>query len=163
MSSKEPEDLKYDFKDKLPFMSREYGHVLDDINSVETQLEFYDEDTQYWTDEKDKSFGLLGEMLGEILHWLVKGNQDGDDYRMLIFRKTIALCWCIRPDLLGNQSLRTLAKRKGINISVASLSRHTAQITKDYGYFHSGHKTVETKSKYSKASRKRHAKKGAMG
>jgi hypothetical protein len=146
---------------RKPFISR--ANPVGDWGEAKVEDLYYDETTNHWEDEKDKSFELLGDMLGELLHWLIQGNQEGVDYRMLVFRKTIAFVWCIRPDLLGNKSLRNLAKCKGIDISVASLSRHTAQITKDFGRLHSGHKTESARKKYAKASRDRHAQKAKLG
>lgn len=117
---------------------------------------YFDEDTEQWEQEKDKSLQLLSEMLSQILAWLCEGSMDAETYREKVFRKTIAFVWCLRPDLLGNNSLRSLSKRRGINLTHASISKNVAMFTNAFGRFHNGTKSDEAKQKYSEITKRYH-------
>ena len=144
-------------KSKKPFISR--AHPIGDwgANKYEENF-FFDEDTESWECEKEKAIALLSDMLGEILAWLCEGSIDSDTYREKVFRKTIAMVWCMRPDILGNHSLRSLSKRGGIKLTHASISKNVAMFTNAFGRFHNGTKTDEAKQKYSEITKRYHRK-----
>ena len=147
---------------KAPFISRKYA--LGDWGNAKYEDNFYfDENTTDWHQESDKAVELLGEMLAELFTWLAEGNMDSRGYKECVARKTIALVWCMRPDILENQSLREIAKRRGVLFTPASLSKHTAYFTAKFGRFHNGTKSDEAKESYQKSTKQYHDKKRREG
>ncbi|MBN9690698.1 MAG: hypothetical protein J0M24_10705 [Verrucomicrobia bacterium] len=79
--------------------------------------------------------------LGRILRWVILGNAAGrsagnsgrsKDRRHVIADRVLALAWTINPEIFdGRPSLRTLAKRYGVHMSVAS--RTARRATADFG------------------------------
>lgn len=72
--------------------------------------------------------------LGEMLRWLIRG--DGQDRLYVRGQiagcRAIALAWVLSPDIFdGTPSLCALAERLGV--PRATLSRHTADVTKRWG------------------------------
>ena len=146
----------------MSFISRAYS--LGDWGANKYNDNFYfDESTDEWEDEKAKSLALLSEALGEILAWISEGSINSKNYKDKVFRKTIAMIWCMRPDLLDNSSLRALSKRGGVGLSHASISKNVAMFTNAFGRFHNGTKTDEAKLKYSKITKRYHRKQKGMG
>jgi len=146
---------------KKPFISRAYP--IGDWGANKHEDNFYfDEDTEEWESEKDKSFVILSEMLGEILAWLCEGSIEAETYKEKVFRKTIAMVWCMRPDLLKNYSLRTLSKKRGVGLTHASISKNVAMFTNTFGRFQNGTKTDKAKQKYSEITRMYHKKQKSM-
>ena len=97
---------------KAPFISRKYA--LGDWGNAKYEDDFFfDEETKEWANDTDKAMTLLSEMLGEMLVWLSEGNMQSKGYKECIARKSIALVWCMRPDLLQNRSLREISKMGG--------------------------------------------------
>jgi len=133
-------------------------HLGDWGNNKYDEDFFFDEASETWQDEREKSFVLLADMLGEILTWICEGSIDSPNYKEKVFRKTIALVWCMRPDILGNNSLRSLSKKRGVGLSFASISKNVAMFTNAFGRFHNGTKTDEAKQKYSKITKRYHEK-----
>ena len=137
---------------KAPFISRKYA--LGDWGNAKYEDDFFfDEETKEWANDTDKAMTLLSEMLGEMLVWLSEGNMQSKGYKECIARKSIALVWCMRPDLLQNRSLREISKMGGVSFTPASLSKHVAFFTEKFGRFHNGTKSDEAKENY-KASAK---------
>lgn len=142
---------------KAPFISRKYP--LGDWGNARTEDNiFFDEETNDWENEKEKSIALLSDMLSELLVWLSEGNLSSAKYRSCLFRKSIALIWCMRPDLFDNRSLREISSMGGVSVSVASLSKHVTSFTERFGRFHNGTKSDEAKEKYSDATRAYHSR-----
>lgn len=141
----------------MSFISR--AKPLGDWGNNKYEDDFYfDENTEHWEQEKDKSLELLSEMLSQILAWLCEGTMDAETYKEKVFRKTLALIWCMRPDLLGNQSLRQLSKRRGVGLTHASISKNVAMFTNAFGRFHNGTKSDEAKERYSQITKQYHRK-----
>lgn len=149
-------------KKKLSFISRKYPASDNKVNqeTIDRQYEdfLFDEPTDIWEDEKEKAFAILSEMLREILSWLCEGSIDSKCYKDKVFRKTLAMVWCMRPDILENNSLRSLAKRGGVNLTHASISKNVSMFTNAFGRFHNGTKSDEAKAKYSKITKMYHKK-----
>jgi len=142
---------------KKSFISRAYPVGDWGANKFEDDF-YFDEDTEEWQEEREKALALLSQMLSQILAWLCEGSMDHETYKERVFRKTIAFIWCMRPDLLGNQSLRNLAKRGGVKLSHASISKNVAMFTNAFGRFHNGTKSDEAKQKYSEITKRYHQK-----
>ena len=142
---------------KLPFISRKYG--LRDWGTAKFEDDFFfDESTNEWSNESDKAFALLSEALGQILSWLSDGNMKSKGYKDCVAKKAIALVWCMRPDLLGNRSLREISRMGGVSVTPASLSKHVAFFTEEFGRFHNGTKSDTAKEKYRDSAIKSHRK-----
>ena len=143
---------------KAPFISRKYA--LGDWGKAKYEDNFnFDENTEEWEHESDKALYLLAEMLGELLVWLSDGNMKGKGYKECIARKTIAMIWCMRPDLFNNRSLREISRQGGVMLTPASLSKHVTFFTDKFGRFHTGTKSEEAKENYRKSAKKIHARK----
>ena len=140
---------------RKPFISRRYA--LGDWGTAEFKENFlFDEETTEWASEQDKSVALLSEALGEILAWLSEGSLKSKGYKECVAKKTIALVWCMRPDLLENRSLREIAKMGGVSVTPASISKHVAFFTDKFGRFHNGTKSDEAKEKYRNSAKHSH-------
>jgi hypothetical protein len=137
---------------KAPFISRKYA-LGDWGNAKYEDNFFFDEETNEWSNDTDKAMTLLSEMLGEMFVWLSEGNMQSKGYKECVARKSIAMVWCMRPDLLQNKSLRQISKMGGVSFTPASLSKHVAFFTEKFGRFHNGTKSDEAKENY-KASAK---------
>lgn len=145
-------------KRKAPFISRK--HPLGDWGAARYEDNFFfDEDVNEWKDDTHKSICLIGELLGEVLGWLSEGNPNAKGFKDCMFRKSIALVWCIRPDLFKNKSLRELSRMGGVGVTPASLSKHVAYFTERFGRFHNGTKTEEAKKSYSASAKRVHNQK----
>ena len=123
---------------------------------------FFDETTEEWRDEHHKTLALMADALGDIMGWLVSGSPTRTGWHLCVFRKTLALVWCLRPDLLGNKSLPELGKMKGVKSKVNALSNHVALFTEEFGRYHGGTKSVRAKQAY-KQARKEYLKKQEGG
>ena len=66
----------------------------------------------------------MGEVLREMLTWLTMGDVNSASYGQTLMRKTIAMCWVLRPELFGGMALSEIAKAKGVNVYKQSLSKH---------------------------------------
>jgi hypothetical protein len=69
-------------------------------------------------------FQLLGQCLGEILRWNVRG-----DKLHIVGRRTVALAWVVNPDIFLGVSAAKLARRVGchkamLSEDAAEFSRH---------------------------------------
>lgn len=149
--------LWYVMSRKAPFITRKYA--LGDWGNAKCEDNFFfDEDTSEWSDQTDKSMALLSEMLSEILAWLSEGNLQSKGYKECVARKSIALVWCMRPDLLENRSLREISKMGGVCFSPASLSKHVAFFTEKFGRYHNGTKSDEAKANYKLSAKLSHQK-----
>lgn len=143
---------------KAPFISRKYP--LGDWGNAKFEDDFFfDENTKEWDNESDKAMALLSELLSELLVWLSEGNMNSRGYKECIARKTIAFIWCMRPDLLDNQSLREIAKRRGVGFTPASISKHVAFFTEKFGRFHNGTKSEQAKQSYKESTTMYHKEK----
>jgi hypothetical protein len=140
---------------KAPFISRKYA-LGDWGNAKYEDNFFFDEETKEWSNDTDKAMTLLSEMLGEMLVWLSEGNMQSKGYKECIARKSIALVWCMRPDLLQNRSLREISKMGGVSFTPASLSKHVAFFTEKFGRFHNGTKSDEAKENYKVSAKLSH-------
>ena len=142
---------------KAPFISRK--HALGDWGTAKYDDNFFfDEVTKEWEEESDKAMALLSEMLSEIFQWLSDGNMHDKRYTDCISRKTIALIWCMRPDLFENKSLREISRMSGVGFSVASISKHATYFTEKFGRFHNGTKSDDAKRNYRDSAYAMHAK-----
>lgn len=142
---------------KAPFISRKYA--LGDWGNAKYEDDFFfDEETKEWASESDKAVAILSEALGEMLTWLSDGNMKSKGYKDCVAKKTIALVWCMRPDLLGNKSLREISSLGGVAVTPASLSKHVAYFTQQFGRFHNGTKSDDAKEKYRDSAIKSHKK-----
>ena len=142
---------------KAPFISRKYA--LGDWGTAKYEDNFFfDEVTKEWEGESDKALLLLSEMLSEIFQWLSEGNLNSKGYKECVARKTIAMVWCMRPDLFQNKSLREISKMGGVGFTPASLSKHVTFFTEKFGRFHNGTKSDEAKQNYKQSALEAHAK-----
>lgn len=129
----------------------EEGRLIDSPQASMDELRYFDEETDNWQDEREKTVCLLSECLGEVLGWLVKGQPSNKQWQESVARKTIAMIWAMRPDLLGNRSLRELCRMAGVNVTASSLSFHVSTFTKRFGHFHRGTKSDRARKAYSAA------------
>lgn len=70
-------------------------------------------------------FQLLGQCLGEILRWNVKG-----DRLHIIGRRTVALSWVVNPAIFDGVSAAKLARRVGCH--KAMLSQDAADFSREF-------------------------------
>ena len=145
-------------KPRYNILSRVH-HAADDRlaameDASEDDFRHFDEESEVWADEKEKTVELLSSALAEILAWLVKGKQNHKKWQESVARKTLAMVWAMRPDLLGNKSLRELCNMTGIHVSAPSISFHVSAFTKRFGHFHRGTKSDEARKAYSEARKR---------
>ena len=132
------------------------GEVRPDQNEADTSGEvdpFFS--SASWEDERERNMMMLSDLLGGLLEWLTRGNMNAKGWHLCVFRKTIAMVWAMRPDLLENQSLRQMAKQKGVAANFTTLSYHVKAITDEYGHFHHGTKGERAKESYRKSWKER--------
>lgn len=148
-------------KRKAPFISRKYA--LGDWGEAKCEDNFFfDEEVKEWDNDTEKSLALLSEMLGEVLTWLSEGNIQGRGYKECIARKSIALVWCMRPDLFQNKSLREISKMGGVCFTPASISKHVTYFTERFGRFHNGTKSDQAKENYKMSAKLSHERRRAL-
>ena len=75
----------------------------------------------------------MGEVLREMLTWLTMGDVNSAGYGQTLMRKTIAMCWVMRPDLFGGLALSEIAKSKGVNVYKQSLSKQAIKFSEKFG------------------------------
>lgn len=74
----------------------------------------------------------LGEILREVLTWLIMGDKNSEGYGKTVMRKTIAMCWVLRPELFDGDPLSDIAKKKGINVFKQSLSKQAINFSQKF-------------------------------
>ena len=74
----------------------------------------------------------MGEVLREVLTWLCMGDKNSEGYGKTVMRKTIAMCWVLRPELFDGEALSEIAKKKGINVFKQSLSKQAINFSKKF-------------------------------
>jgi hypothetical protein len=123
-------------------------------NGGEVDGVHFDEIEEEKGDWREENIDALAEALREILTWLVAGRRGDKDWAKSVFRKTIAMVWAMRPDLLDNKSLRSLSKERGIGTRTVTLSYHVSAFTKKFGFFHRGTRSPTARKKDSVARKK---------
>mgnify|MGYP003152540422 CR=1 FL=1 len=88
-----------------------------------------DEPPSFEPDEVQK----LGEILREVITWLVQGDQGSAGYGKTVMRKTIAMSWVLRPELFNGEPLSEIAKKEGINVYKQSLSKQAIRFSERFG------------------------------
>lgn len=90
----------------------------------------------------------LAEALREMLTWLTMGDIQNPAYGQTVMRKTIAMCWVMRPELFEGKALSEIAKAKGIKVYKQSLSKQAIKFSQKFGVKGRGQrKKYEDKSK----------------
>ena len=74
----------------------------------------------------------LGEVLREMLTWLTMGDVNSASYGQTLMRKTIAICWVLRPELFNGLALSEIAKSKGVNVYKQSLSKQAIKFSEKF-------------------------------
>lgn len=145
---------------QAPWISRKYP--LGDWGNAKYEDDHHFDDPEDAEINEGRTMTLLADALGEILIWLSDGNMKSKGYKDCVFRKTIALVWCMRPDLYENKSLREISRMGGVSMSPASLSKHVSHFTETFGRYHNGTKSDEAKKNYSKSATIAHRRKQSM-
>lgn len=96
-----------------------------DYDAVEESYE----PPMYEPDEVQK----LGEILREVITWLVQGDKESAGYGKTVMRKTIAMSWVLRPELFNGEPLSEIAKKEGINVYKQSLSKQAIRFSERFG------------------------------
>lgn len=96
----------------------DYDSLEDDNNAVE-----YDPD----------QIEQMGEILREMLTWLIMGDLNSASYGQTVIRKVVAMCWVLRPELFNGLPLSDIAKKKGINVYKQSLSKQAINFAEKFG------------------------------
>lgn len=90
----------------------------------------------------------LADTLREILTWLTMGDIQNPAYGQTVMRKTIAMCWVMRPELFQGKALSEIAKASGIKVYKQSLSKQAIKFSQKFGIKGRGQrKKYEDKSK----------------
>ena len=74
----------------------------------------------------------MGEVLREMLTWLTMGDVNSASYGQTLMRKTIAMCWVLRPELFEGMALSEIAKAKGVNVYKQSLSKQAIKFSEKF-------------------------------
>ena len=96
----------------------DYESLEDDDNAVD-----YDPD----------QIEQMGEILREMLTWLIMGDLNSASYSQTVIRKVVAMCWVLRPELFDGLPLSDIAKKKGINVYKQSLSKQAINFAEKFG------------------------------
>ena len=75
----------------------------------------------------------MGEILREMLTWLTMGDVNSASYGKTLMRKTIAMCWVLRPELFAGLALSEIAQSKGVNVYKQSLSKQAIKFSEKFG------------------------------
>ena len=75
---------------------------------------------------------MLGEALREILFWLTMGDINSSNYGQTVMRKTIAMCWVLRPEVFHGMALSEIAKSKGVNTYKQTLSKQAIKFAEKF-------------------------------
>lgn len=104
--------------------------------------------------ETDAAKDLASQAIHRLLGWLVRGKRlPSTRLDELIGRRTLALIWVVRPDLIeGTPSLASLAARCGT--TRAALSVHTRRFTEAFGITNRAQPTPAGRSKPMRAARR---------
>ena len=76
---------------------------------------------------------VLAEALREILVWLTMGDLNSSSYGQTVLRKTIAMCWVLRPEVFNGLALSKIANSKGINVNKQALSKQAIRFAEKFG------------------------------
>lgn len=99
----------------------DYDNV--DKNLKENDQEFCDPD----------QIKQMAEALREMLVWLTMGDLNSATYGQTVLRKTIAMCWVLRPEVFDGLALSRIAKSKGINLNKQALSKQAIKFAEKFG------------------------------
>jgi hypothetical protein len=75
----------------------------------------------------------MAEALREMLTWLTMGDLNTATYGQTVLRKTIAMCWVLRPEVFNGLALSRIAKSKGINVNKQALSKQAIKFAEKFG------------------------------
>ena len=95
-----------------------------DYDAVDEDLK----DVKYNPDQVEQ----MGEVLREMLTWLTMGDVNSASYGQTLMRKTIAMCWVLRPELFNGLALSEIAKAKGVNVYKQSLSKQAIKFSEKF-------------------------------
>ena len=87
------------------------------------------EEPSYDPDEIQK----MAEALREMLVWLTMGDLNSASYGQTVLRKTIAMCWVLRPEVFDGMALSKIAKSQGINVNKQALSKQAIRFAEKFG------------------------------
>jgi len=85
------------------------------------------------TEHVESDYDKLSFALKELLYWISRGNIHSKEYKNNVFRKMIAICWVVRPEVFNGMSLNKLCKTQGINLRKQSVSKQAQNFTNKFG------------------------------
>lgn len=96
----------------------------------------------------------MADALGEIFAWLARGKLEHPDWLTSVGRKAVAMVWALRPDLLGNHSIRALCAKRGLKTRAVTLQHQVARFTEVFGIYHNGSRSMKARKADSEAMKK---------